>query len=94
VVHQDPQDSVFAKILEGKIPCKKAFEDDRSLAFHDINPQAPVHVLVIPKKPIGGVSEVTEEDEGILGHLFVVARKIAEELHLEAGYRLVVNEVC
>jgi len=92
-VKQDPRDTIFAKILSGQIPSKKAYEDDRAYAFHDINPQAPVHVLVIPKKPIGGVSSVASEDEGDLGHLFVVARKVAEELNIaESGYRLVVNE--
>jgi len=93
-VKQDPRETIFAKILAGTIPSKKVYEDDKSYAFHDINPQAPIHVLIIPKKPIGGVSDVLEEDEGVLGHLFVVARKVAEELNVhETGYRLVVNEV-
>ena len=74
-----------------EIPAKIAYEDDKSLAFHDINPQAPTHVLVIPKKPIAMMEDVTEEDAPLLGHLMVVASKVAKELGLADGYRLVVN---
>jgi len=90
---QDPRDTIFAKILEGKIPSSRVYEDERAYAFNDIAPQAPVHVLVIPKKPIGGITDATEEDEGILGHLLFVAAKVAETLGIkDSGYRLVINE--
>lgn len=74
-----------------EIPAKIAYEDDKSLAFHDINPQAPTHVLVIPKKPIAMMEDVTDDDAPLLGHLMVVASKVAKDLGLADGYRLVVN---
>ena len=67
------------------------YEDDLSLAFHDVNPQAPTHVLVIPKQPIAMHSDVTEADAPVMGHLMVVASKVAKTLGLEGGYRLVIN---
>jgi len=84
-------DNIFLKIAERKIPAKIAYEDDRCLAFHDINPQAPVHVLIIPRKVIPTHAEVTEADEALLGHLHVVAAKLAEQLGISDGYRVVVN---
>lgn len=85
-------ETIFSKILRREIPARVVFEDDRCLAFHDINPQAPVHVLVIPKKPLTSVDEVGVEDEALVGHLVRVAGQVAQELGLgEAGYRLVVN---
>lgn len=84
-------DNIFLKIIEGKIPARIAYQDDRCLAFHDINPQAPVHVLIIPKKVIATHAEVTAEDKDLLGHLHVVAAKLAEQLGLADGYRLVLN---
>lgn len=68
------------------------FEDETALAFNDINPQAPVHILVIPKKPLVGISGAHKDDEALLGHLFYVAARIAEQKGLKKGYRLVVNE--
>jgi histidine triad (HIT) family protein len=82
--------TIFQNIIDRKIPADIVYEDDRSLAFRDINPQAPVHVLVIPKKPIAKVADMTEGDREIVGHLFWVARKIAAAERLE-DYRLVVN---
>ncbi|MFL5341917.1 MAG: histidine triad nucleotide-binding protein [Gemmataceae bacterium] len=84
-------DNIFLKIIEKKIPAKIAYEDDRCLAFHDINPQAPVHVLIIPKKVIVAHDAVTENDAAVLGHLHVVAAKLAAQLGLNDGYRLVLN---
>jgi histidine triad (HIT) family protein len=84
-------DNIFQKIIDRKIPAKIAYEDDRCLAFHDINPQAPVHVLIIPKKVIATHDEVTEADRELLGHLHVVAVKLAQQLGLKDGYRLVLN---
>ncbi len=85
-------DNIFQKIIERKIPAAIVYEDDRCLAFKDINPQAPVHVLLIPKtKVIPTHGDVTEGDRDLLGHLHVVAAKLAEQLKIADGYRLVVN---
>lgn len=84
-------DNIFLKIIEGKIPARIAYQDDLCLAFHDINPQAPVHVLIIPKKVIATHADVTVEEKALLGHLHVVAARLAEQLGLADGYRLVLN---
>lgn len=83
--------TLFSRIIDREIPAKIAYEDDRALAFHDINPQAPVHILVVPKKPIDRVQNATAADEALLGHLILVAKQIAHELKLDDGYRLVIN---
>lgn len=83
--------TVFQRILDREIPADIVFEDDRCLAFRDIHPQAPVHVVVIPKKPIATLNDVTEDDEALIGHLFVAVRQIAARLGLHKGYRVVVN---
>jgi histidine triad (HIT) family protein len=84
-------DNLFQKIIDRKVPAKIAYEDEQSLAFHDINPQAPVHVLIIPKKVIPTHADVKPEDQAVLGHLHLVAAKLAEQLGISAGYRLVIN---
>ncbi len=84
-------DNIFLKIIDKKIPAKIAYEDDQCLAFHDINPQAPVHVLIIPKKAIPTHDDTTENDRELLGHLYLVAKKLAAQLGLRNGYRLVLN---
>jgi len=85
--------TLFERIIAREIPADIVYEDERALAFRDINPQAPVHVLVIPKKPIVGARAAAAEDEALLGHLFVVAREVAEREGLEGtGFRLVVND--
>jgi len=83
--------NVFLKILTGEIPARLVHDDERCVAFHDANPQAPVHVLVIPRRVIRTHADLTPEDAALVGHLHVVAAKLARELGLEAGYRLVVN---
>lgn len=83
--------NLFLKILSKKIPAKIAHEDDLCLAFHDANPQAPVHVLIIPRKVIRTHADIAEEDAPLLAHLHLVAVKLAKELGLSAGYRLVLN---
>jgi histidine triad (HIT) family protein len=83
--------NLFKKIVDREIPAKIAYEDDRCLAFHDINPQAPTHVLIIPKKVIATHADVTEADKDLLGHLHLVAAKLAVDLGLTDGYRLVLN---
>ena len=84
-------DNIFQKIIDKQIPAKVVYEDDTVLAFHDIGPKAPVHVLLIPKKVIRTHADVTEADEKVLGHLHVVAAKLAKQLGLTDGYRIVVN---
>ena len=83
-------DTIFGKIARGEVPAKIVFEDDRAVAFHDANPQAPTHLLVIPRKPIERLAQAEEADEPLLGHLLTVARKVAADAGLE-DYRLVVN---
>ena len=84
-------DNIFLKILNKQIPAKIAYEDNRCLAFHDVNPQAPVHVLIIPRKVIATHDDLTEEDRELVGHLHLVAAKLAKQLGLHEGYRVVVN---
>ncbi len=85
-------ETVFSKIIRKEIPAKIVYEDDLALAFHDINPQAPIHVLVIPKKPIVSLEDASDEDDALLGHLHRVVRTVARQLGCaESGYRLVVN---
>jgi len=84
-------DNIFKKIIDKLIAAKIAFEDDKCLAFHDVNPQAPVHVLIVPKKIIRTHDDLRPEDKELLGHLHLVAIKLAEQLVLKEGYRLVIN---
>lgn len=84
-------DNVFLKIIDKTIPAKIAHEDDLCLAFHDIGPKAPVHVLIIPKKVIRTHDDITPADAPLIGHLHVVAARLAAELGLADGYRVVIN---
>jgi histidine triad (HIT) family protein len=85
-------DCIFCKIADKKIPARIIYEDDRSVAFEDISPQAPVHTLIIPKKHVATVLDVTPEDHGLVGHLFKVAATVAKEKGIsEKGFRLVMN---
>ena len=84
--------SIFKKIIDKEIPAKIVYEDDICLAFHDISPAAPTHVLLIPKKEIRSMAEVTPEDQAILGHMMVQIPMIAKELGIaEDGFRTVIN---
>jgi histidine triad (HIT) family protein len=83
-------DTIFGKISRGELPADVVYEDDRALAFRDVNPQAPTHLLVIPRKPIEKLAAAEEADEALLGHLMLVARKVAADAGLE-HWRLVVN---
>jgi histidine triad (HIT) family protein len=83
--------TLFQKIIDREIPAKIEHEDDRCIVIHDIQPQAPVHLLIIPKKPIARLADATNEDEAVLGHLLVVAGELAKKLKLEKGFRIVVN---
>ena len=84
-------DTIFGKIIRREIPADIVYEDELALAFKDINPQAPTHILVIPKKPIPRLSEATAEDESLLGHLLWTVKKVAEQVGLSKGYRVVIN---
>ena len=84
-------DCLFCKIIAGEIPCAKVYEDEWVFAFRDINPQAPVHVLIIPKKHIASLDDVKDEDKDLLGHIMLKVGEIAQSLGLENGYRLVNN---
>ena len=83
--------TIFKKIIDREIPATIVYEDDLCLAFEDINPRAPTHVIVIPKKEITSVDGVRKEDAALIGHLFVAMRKIAADLGLADGYRVVTN---
>lgn len=83
--------TIFQKIIDRQIPADIVYEDDLCLAFRDINPQAPVHILLIPKKSIATLSHAGPEDQHLLGHLLLTAPKIAQEQGLADGFRLVVN---
>lgn len=86
-------DNLFAKIIRKEIPATIVYEDDRALAFRDIGPKAPIHILVVPKKDIARVSEAKTEDEPVLGHLLTVAAEIARQEGIDdTGYRLVINK--
>lgn len=83
--------TLFEKIINREIPADIVYEDELSLAFKDINPQAPVHVLIIPKKSIEKLSDANIEDQALLGHLMLVAGKIAEQLNLDNTFRIIIN---
>mgnify|MGYP001250732409 CR=1 FL=1 len=83
--------NIFERIIDREIPADIVYEDDESLAFRDINPQAPTHLLVIPKQPISSLEQVESEHRSLLGHLLYVARVVAEQQGLASGYRVVIN---
>ena len=84
--------TIFEKIAAHEIPAKIVFEDDDVIAFHDVNPQAPVHVLIVPKRVIPRLSETKESDQALLGKLILTAAQVASDLGVsESGYRLVIN---
>jgi histidine triad (HIT) family protein len=83
---------LFCRIIAGEIPSKKVYEDNLAFAFHDINPQAPTHVLIVPKKHIASLNEASQKDQELLGHLTLVASELADQLGVVAGgYRMVIN---
>jgi histidine triad (HIT) family protein len=84
-------DTIFGKIIRGEIPSEFLYEDEHCIAINDINPQAPVHVLVIPRRSIPRLVDATESDQALLGHLMLVAAKLAEQLGVDDAFRLVVN---
>lgn len=86
------QETIFTKIINKEIPADIVYEDDLALAFKDINPQAPFHCLIIPKKAIATINDITESDRELVGHLYLVAAKLAKEKGFaDDGYRVVMN---
>jgi histidine triad (HIT) family protein len=84
--------TIFQKIIAKEIPAKLAHEDEHCIAIHDISPQAPVHVLVIPKKPLARITEASAADQALLGHLLLIASALAKKLGIaESGFRIVIN---
>ena len=89
-VHKE--DCIFCKIIKKQIPCEIIYEDDKVIGFKDISPQAPVHVVIIPKEHVDDLNALSEEQAEVVGHIFIVAKKIAKELSVsESGYRVVTN---
>ena len=84
-------DCIFCKLKDGEIPANVAYEDDRIFCFHDADPQAPVHVLMIPKKHIPSIDDVTDEDADLMGYMMTKIKDVAASLGLENGYRVVIN---
>jgi histidine triad (HIT) family protein len=85
------QKTIFDRIIAREIPAKIVFEDEHCLAFHDVAPQAPTHVLVIPKHPIASIAALEDQHADLIAHLWLVIRDLAKQLKLERGYRVVVN---
>lgn len=83
--------TIFQRIIDREVPADIVYEDDRCLAFRDISPQAPTHVLVIPKRPVVSIADLTPGDAELMGHLLLVIRDLAGKLGLERGYRVVAN---
>ncbi|BAU64022.1 histidine triad protein [Stanieria sp. NIES-3757] len=84
-------DTIFGKIIRREIPANIVYEDDLALAFKDVQPQAPTHILVIPKQPIPRLSDSSEADQSLLGHLLLTVKKVAKQAGLKNGYRVVIN---
>jgi len=85
------EDTIFGKIIRREIPADIVYEDDIALAFRDVNPQAPVHILVIPKKPLPKLSDAEPQDHAMLGHLLLTVKRVAQQAGLSNGYRVVIN---
>lgn len=83
--------TIFSKIINGDIPADIVYEDDLCLAFRDVNPQAPTHVLLIPRKPIASLNELSDDDQQLAAHLLMTVPKVAEQLGMADGYRTVIN---
>lgn len=84
-------ETIFSKIIRKEIPADIVYEDDLALAFRDVSPQAPVHILIIPKQPIVSIATASTEDAALLGHLLLVVKRVADQEGLVKGYRVVIN---
>ena len=87
----DATDTIFGKIIRREIPAEIVYEDNLALAFKDVNPQAPVHILVIPKQPIAKLSDAESPDHALMGHLLLTVKRVAAQVGLDNGYRVVIN---
>lgn len=87
----EAKDTIFSKIIRREIPADIVYEDDLALAFKDITPQAPVHILVIPKQPIAKLADAESNDHALMGHLLLTAKRVAQQAGLDNGYRVVIN---
>ena len=83
--------TIFEKIIDKEVPSNIIYEDDKCIAIEDIAPKAPIHILIIPKKPIQKLSKATKNDEALLGHLMIVVKKVAEQLNVEDAFNVVIN---
>lgn len=84
-------ETIFSKIIRREIPADIVYEDDLALAFRDVNPQAPVHILVIPKEAIANLADAESKDHALMGHLLLTAKRVAQQAGLDNGYRVVIN---
>ena len=84
-------ETIFSKIIRKEIPADIVYEDDLALAFRDVQPQAPVHILIIPKKPIKSIDRAADSDAALLGHLLLTVKRVAAQEGLDKGYRIVIN---
>lgn len=84
-------DCIFCEIINGNIPSTKVYEDEFVTAFNDLNPQAPVHILIVPKKHIASANDILDEDAELVGRVFLAAKQIAEKLGIKGGYRIINN---
>ncbi len=83
--------TIFSQIIDGTIPCNKVFENERIIAFHDIAPKAPVHLLIVPKKPIENLGSASDEDSAVLGECLIVARTLAKQFGVLDNFRVITN---
>lgn len=86
-----PEETIFTKIINGDIPSNKVFEDDQCICIHDVSPQAPVHLLMIPRKPIPCLADATPEDKALLGHLMLKIGDVARDLGIDDAFRVIMN---
>ncbi len=86
-----PEETIFTKIINGDIPSKKVFEDDQCICIHDVSPQAPVHLLMIPRKPIPRLVDASPEDKALLGHLMIKIGEVARDLGIGDAFRVIMN---
>lgn len=86
-----PEETIFTKIINGDIPSNKVFEDDQCICIHDVSPQAPVHLLMIPRKPIPRLADATPEDKALLGHLMLKVGDVARDLGIDDAFRVIMN---
>lgn len=84
-------ETIFSKIIRREIPADIVYEDNLALAFKDINPQAPVHIILIPKQPIAQLADAESKDHALMGHLLLTAKRVAQQAGLDNGYRVVIN---